>query len=68
MAAAAVIDTKAKTGTPFDVLIQEGINQPNVVAVIETLVDQTDYIEQAIVALGITANDLRQDTEEDIGG
>jgi putative iron-regulated protein len=68
MAAAAVIDTKAKTGTPFDVLIQEGINQPNVIAVIDTLVDQTDYIEQAIVALGITANDLRQDTEEDIGG
>lgn len=68
MAAAAVIDTKAKTGTPFDVLIQQGINQPNVVAVIDALVDQTDYIEQAIVALGITANDLRQDTEEDIGG
>ena len=68
MSAAAVIDTKAKTGTPFDVLIQQGINQPNVVAVIDTLVSQTDYIEQAIVALGITANDLRQDTEEDIGG
>jgi putative iron-regulated protein len=67
MAAAAVIDTKAKTGTPFDVLIQQGINQPNVIAVIDTLVNQTDYIEQAIVALGITANDLRQDTEEDIG-
>lgn len=68
MSAAAVIDTKAKTGTPFDVLIQQGINQPNVVAVINTLVVQTDYIEQAIVALGITANDLRQDTEENIGG
>lgn len=68
MSAAAVIDTKAKTGMPFDVLIQQGINQPNVVAVIDTLVSQTDYIEQAIVALGITANDLRQDTEEDIGG
>ncbi|MFT6990420.1 MAG: putative iron-regulated protein [Paraglaciecola sp.] len=68
MAAAAVIDTKAKTGTPFDVLIQQGINQPNVVAVIDTLVNQTDFIEQTIVALGITANDLRQDTEEDIGG
>lgn len=67
MAAAAVIDTKAKTGKPFDVLIQEGINQPNLIAVIDTLVIQTDYIEQAIVALGITANDLRQDTEEDIG-
>ena len=68
MAAAAVIDTKAKTGTPFDVLIQESINQPNIVAVIDALVDQTGYIEQAIVALGITTNDLRQDTEEPIGG
>jgi putative iron-regulated protein len=68
MAAAAVIDTKAKTGTPFDVLIQQGINQPNVVAVIDTLVNQTNYIEQAIVALGVTTNDLRQDTEEPIGG
>ena len=68
MAAAAVIDTKAKTGKPFDVLIQEGINQPNLIAVIDTLVTQTDYIEQAIVALGITAKDLRQDTDENIGG
>ncbi len=66
MAAAAVIDTKAKTGTPFDVLIQQGIDQPNVVAVIEALVEQTDVIEQAIDALGVTTNDLRQDTEEDI--
>ena len=68
MAAAAVIDTKAKTGKPFDVLIQEGIDQPNLIAVIDTLVTQTDFIEQAIVALGITANDLRQDTDENIGG
>ena len=68
MAAAAVVDTKAKTGTPFDVLIQEGINQPNIVAVIDALVEQTDYIEQAIVALNITTNDLRQDTEQPIGG
>lgn len=68
MAAAAVIDTKAKTGTPFDQLIQEGVAQPNVVAVISALVAQTDDIEQAITSLGITTNDLRQDTEEDIGG
>jgi len=65
MAAASVIDTKAKTGTPFDVLIQQGISQPNIIAVIEALVAQTDDIEQAIVALGVTTNDLRQDTEED---
>jgi putative iron-regulated protein len=66
MAAAAVIDTKAKTGTPFDVLIQEGINQQNVVSVISALVEQTDFIEQAIVALGVTTNDLRDDTNQDI--
>jgi putative iron-regulated protein len=66
MSAAAVIDTKAKTGTPFDVLIQEGIEQPNVVAVIKALVKQTDDIEQAIDALGVTAGDIRQDTGEDI--
>lgn len=66
MAAAAVIDTKAKTGTPFDVLIQEGANQANVVAVIQALSDQTDSIELAINALGVTTEDLRQDTEENI--
>lgn len=68
MTAAAVIDTRAKTGTPFDQLIQQGVQQPNVVAVINALVEQTDDIEQSITALGITTNDLRQDTEEDIGG
>lgn len=66
MAAAAVIDTKAKTGTPFDVLIQEGNNQPNIVAVIQALSAQTDSIELAISALGVTTDDLRQDTEEEI--
>ena len=66
MSAAAVVDTKAKTGTPFDLLIQEGFNQVHVVAVIEALTAQTDVIEQAIDALGVTTQDLRQDTEEDI--
>ena len=68
MATAAVIDTKAKTGTPFDQLIQEGVQQENVIAVINALVAQTDQIEQAITALAITTNDIRQDTEEDISG
>jgi putative iron-regulated protein len=68
MASASVIDTKAKTGTPFDVLIQQGVDQPNIVAMIQNLVVQTDVIEQAIVALGVTTNDIRQDTGEDIGG
>ncbi|MCH2056075.1 MAG: metalloproteinase [Thalassotalea sp.] len=66
MAAAAVIDTKAKTGMPFDTLIQEGIEQPNILAIIEALVKQTDDIELAIDALNVTTNDLRQDTDQDI--
>ena len=66
MSAAAVIDTKAKTGMPFDVLIQEGINQPNIKAVINALVTQTDDIEAVITALGVTTNDLRDDTEQEI--
>lgn len=66
MSAAAVIDTKAKTGTPFDVLIQEGIDQPNIKAVINALVAQTDDIEAVIDALGVTTNDLRDDTDQEI--
>jgi putative iron-regulated protein len=66
MSAAAVIDTKAKSGTPFDVLIQEGVAQENVIAVIKALVTQTDDIEEAIKSLKVTTNDLRQDTEEKI--
>lgn len=64
MSAASVIDVKAQTGTPFDNLIQQGIDQPNVKAVINGLIGQTDSIEQAITALGVTAGDLRQDTEQ----
>jgi len=66
MSAAAVIDTKAKTGMPFDMLIQEGITQPNIKAVIAALVAQTDDIEAVIDALGVTKNDLRGDTDQDI--
>jgi len=66
MSAAAVIDTKAKTGMPFDVLTATDIEQPNVVAVIAGLVAQTDDIEQVIEALGVTAGDLRQDGSTDI--
>jgi len=66
MAAVSVIDTKAKTGTPFDVLIQQGVSQPNIVAAISRLSEQTDVIEQVITALGVTTNDIRQDTDEDI--
>ncbi len=66
MSAAAVIDTKAKTGMPFDILIQEGISQPNIKAVIDALVAQTDDIEAVIEALGVTTNDLRDDTDQEI--
>ena len=66
MAAAAVIDTKARTGMPFDTLIQQGSGQENVVAVIQALSNQTDSIELAIDALGVTTDDIRQDTEENI--
>lgn len=61
---ASVIDTKAKTGTPFDQLIQQGVQQPNIIAVIEALQHQTGIIEDAIEALNVTTNDLRQDTDE----
>ena len=66
MSAAAVIDTKAKTGMPFDILIQEGISQPNIKAVIDALVEQTDDIEEVIDALGVTTNELRDDTDQSI--
>lgn len=66
MSAASVIDVKAQTGTPFDNLIQQGIDQPNVKAVINGLISQTDSIEQAITALGVTAGDLRQDTDQSL--
>jgi putative iron-regulated protein len=66
MAAATVVDTKAKTGMPFDVLIQQGIAQVNVKNVINALVAQTDDIELVIDALNLTTNDLEGDTDQDI--
>jgi putative iron-regulated protein len=59
-----VIDTRARQGIPFDNQIQEGITETNIVAAIEALKDQTDAIEDAIEALGVTTGDLRQDTGE----
>lgn len=66
MTAVSAIDTKAKQGTPFDVLIQEGVNQPDIRATISGLVAQTDVIEQVIQALQLTTGELRQDTEEQL--
>ena len=54
MIAAAVIDTKAKTGMPFDVLTATDIEQPNVVAVIKALDAQTDDIEQVMISFGVS--------------
>jgi putative iron-regulated protein len=59
-----VIDQRARGGVPFDNQIQEGITEPNIVAAIEALKAQTDVIEDAIEALGVTTGDLRQDTGE----
>lgn len=59
-----VIDQRARQGTPFDNQIQEGITEPNIVAAIEALKEQTNAIEDAIEALGVTTGDLRQDTGE----
>jgi len=59
-----VIDQRAKAGVPFDNQIQDGIAEPNIVAAIEALKSQTDVIEDAIEALGVTTGDLRQDTGE----
>ncbi|MEL7449461.1 MAG: imelysin family protein [Pseudomonadota bacterium] len=63
-----VIDSVAKGGMPFDTQIQIGINEPNVSGAIQALSDQTDVIEDIVEALSLTVGDLRQDTDQDIGG
>lgn len=64
--AVGVIDATAVAGTPFDNQIQDltSDDAQAVAAAIQSLMDQTDVIEEAIVALGVTTGDLRQDTEE----
>ena len=64
MAKVGVIDTRAKDGVPFDVQIQEGIEQPDIQAAIRALRDQIPPLEAVIEALGVTTGDLCQDTEE----
>lgn len=63
---AEVIDALAMAGMPFDQQIEVGPDNPDVKGLITALVVQTDLIEQAIQALGLTTGDLEQDTEEDI--
>lgn len=64
MSKVAVIDARAKNGVPFDVQIQEGIEQPDVQAAIRALRDQIPPLEAVIDALDVTTGDLCQDTEE----
>jgi putative iron-regulated protein len=66
MAAILVIDTKAKAGKPFDTQIQNAADQAAIYAAITALAAQTDLIQKAIDALGVSAEDLKQDTEENI--
>ena len=66
MAKVGVIDKLAKAGQPFDMLIQEGISEPNVLGAIQALSAQTNVLERVIAGLNVTTGDLRQDTEEDI--
>lgn len=64
MSKVAVIDARAKNGVPFDVQIQEGIDQPDIQAAIRALRDQIPPLEAVIEALDVTTGDLCQDTEE----
>ena len=66
MASASVIDTNAKLGVSFDVQIQNEDRKKEVYATISALATQTDLIQKAIDELGVSAEDLKQDTEEDI--
>jgi len=58
------IDARAKAGVPFDNQIQEGIDQPDIKAAIQSLRDQIPPLEEAIKELGVTTGDLCQDTDQ----
>ncbi|MBO1255113.1 metalloproteinase [Alteromonas sp. 5E99-2] len=66
MQSAAVISNKGENNIPFDVLVQEGVTQPDINAMIKNLTIQTDGIERAINALNLRTDNLRQDTEQDL--
>ena len=67
LAQAGAINQRALDGVPFDLQIQEGPNNPDLVGIIQALVAQTGLIEDAIQALDLATEDLGQDTEEPIG-
>lgn len=66
----AAIDEQAKSGNPFDNQIQSianggsQVDRDRVTAAITALRNQTNVIEDAIAALGVTTGDLCQDTEQ----
>jgi len=64
MSAVQAIDHQAKQGVPFDVLIQQGVAQPEIRAAIQGLVQQTEGIERVIKLLKLNTGQLRQDTEQ----
>ncbi|MFN8599984.1 MAG: imelysin family protein [Candidatus Binatia bacterium] len=64
MSKVAVIDARAKNGVPFDVQIQEGIDQPDIQGAIRALRDQIPPLEAVIEALDVETGDLCQDTAE----
>jgi len=66
MQSATVISNKGENNQPFDVLVQEGVTQPDINAMIRNLTIQTDGIERAIDALKLRTDNLRQDTEQDL--
>ncbi|WP_105169681.1 imelysin family protein [Pseudoalteromonas sp. T1lg23B] len=66
MAKASVIDETAKSGKSFDVQIQQAQHKEEIYAAISALAEQTDLIQQAIDALGVSAEDLKQDTDENL--
>ncbi|CAH9050637.1 hypothetical protein PSECIP111951_00232 [Pseudoalteromonas holothuriae] len=61
-----IIDEIAKSGMSFDVQIQNAEHKEHIYAAISALGEQTDLIQQAIDALDVSAEDLKQDTEENI--
>jgi len=61
-----VINQRARAGIPFDNQIDDNAYKGAISASISALAAQTDGIEDAIDALQVTTDDLRQDTAEDI--
>lgn len=66
MKAAAAIDAQARQGRPFDVLIQQGVAQPEIRSMISSLVKQTDGIEEVIQLMKVNTGELRQDTQQQL--